>query len=157
VFAGGAIGVGGSAQQVALETPFRSFYAYDASFAGGVTVAVGDVTGAGHTDIITGAGPGGGPHVKAFDALMETEVASFYAYDAGFHGGVTVATAFADADAILDIVTGPGPGLSPLVRAFKTAGPTLVSSVLPFDATFLGGVFVGSVAPPVTPLPVMPL
>src|SRR5829696_4495967 len=35
------------------------FFAYDPSFAGGVSVALGDVTGDGKADIVTGAGSGG--------------------------------------------------------------------------------------------------
>ena len=42
----------------------RSFFAYDASFSGGVTVAAGDVDNQGRADIITGAGPGGGPSTR---------------------------------------------------------------------------------------------
>ena len=43
-----------------------SFYAYDPAFSGGVDVAVGDLNGDGVGEIVTGAGPGGGPHVRAF-------------------------------------------------------------------------------------------
>jgi len=40
--------------------------AYDASFAGDVRVALGDVDGNGFGDIITAPGPGGGPLVKVY-------------------------------------------------------------------------------------------
>jgi hypothetical protein len=83
-------------------TEVAGFYAYDPAFPGGVSVAVGDLNGDGVAEIITGAGPGGGPHVKAFSLAggVVTEVASFYAYDPAFPGGVHVA----DAD-----LTGDGP------------------------------------------------
>src|SRR5262249_13983377 len=68
-----------------------SFFAYAPGFAGGVRVAGTDVDGDGRADIITGAGPGGGPHVPAFNGITLAELASFYAYDRAFPGGVFVA------------------------------------------------------------------
>jgi FG-GAP repeat len=58
-------------------------------------VAALDVNGDGRADIITGAGPGGGPHVRIFDGLTGLQLQantndSFYAYDALFSGGVYV-------------------------------------------------------------------
>src|SRR5262249_47237689 len=61
--------------------------AYAPSFTGGVRVAVGDVTGDGRPDVITGTASGA-PHVKVFDGLTGVEVMSFYAYDPAFRGGV---------------------------------------------------------------------
>jgi hypothetical protein len=77
----------------------ESFYAYDPRFSGGVRVAVGDVNGDGHDDLITGAGPGGGPHVKVFDGLSIVQdnptpalLDSFYACnDGNDNAGVYVA------------------------------------------------------------------
>ena len=68
-----------------------SFFAFDPAFAGGVSVAVGDVTGDGTPDVVTGAGPGGGPHVKAFDGRTMAEVRNFFAGDPEYRGGVSVA------------------------------------------------------------------
>ena len=88
-------GVGGGPHVRVLSgadgTELRSFYAYSDTFPGGVSVAVGDVTGDGTPDLVTGAGPGGGPHVKVFDGVTFAEVRSFYAYDERFAGGVSVA------------------------------------------------------------------
>lgn len=70
-----------------------TFLAYDPRFGGGVRVAVEDLDGDGRADIITGAGPGGGPHVRAFDGTgqpLADAFDSFFAYDPSFTGGVFV-------------------------------------------------------------------
>src|SRR5207244_8668400 len=92
-----------------------SFFAYDAGFTGGVNVTAGDVNHDGNADIITGAGPGGGPHVKVFSGADMSLLASFFAYDAGFTGGVNVAAGDLNADLHADIITGAGPGGGPHV------------------------------------------
>jgi phospholipase C len=69
----------------------QSIEPYPAGFTGGVRVgAVADAEGIGKADIITGAGPGGGPQVLVFNGLDLTVLDNFYAYDATFSGGVFV-------------------------------------------------------------------
>jgi hypothetical protein len=76
-------------------TIIDDFFAYDPAFSGGARVAVMDVNGDGKADIITGAGPGGGPHVRIFDGatglqLQQNTTDSFMAFDPSFAGGVFV-------------------------------------------------------------------
>jgi subtilisin family serine protease len=67
------------------------FFAYNEKFTGGVNVAAGDIDGNGQDEIITGAGPGGGPHVRVFNYKGDV-VWQFFAYDSNFTGGVKVAS-----------------------------------------------------------------
>ena len=129
----------------------HGFFAYDPAFPGGVNVAVGDVNGDGVADIVTGAGPGGGPHVRVFNFLdgQFTELGGngFFAYDPEFPGGVHVAAADLGGDGVAEIITGAGPGDGPHVRAFSLAGGvvTEVASFFAYDPAFPGGVFVAGV------------
>src|SRR5256885_837777 len=75
-----------------------------ATFMGGVRVAVGDVNGDGTVDVLTAAGPGGGPHAKVYDGKSGTELYSFYAFDPKFTGGVYIAAGDIDGDGKADIV-----------------------------------------------------
>src|SRR5262249_19049371 len=56
----------------------REFFAYDPAFQGGVWVAAGDVDADDFADVVTGAGPGGGPHVKVFRGTDLSELRSFF-------------------------------------------------------------------------------
>src|SRR5437763_3039102 len=69
----------------------REFNAYDPAFRGGMFVAAADVTGDGRPDVITGAGAGGGPHVRVFDGVTGRVVSEWLAYVSTFRGGVSVA------------------------------------------------------------------
>ncbi|MCI0357896.1 MAG: phage tail protein, partial [Planctomycetaceae bacterium] len=63
----------------------------------------------GLADLIVGAGPSAGPHVKAFDGGTNAEAKSFLAYDPSFSGGVRVAAGDVNNDGVSDIITGAGP------------------------------------------------
>ena len=83
----GNVRVDGQIDESAL---IQSFYAYQSPFTGGVNVALHDTDGDGDLELLTGAGPGGGPHVKIFDPLTGQELDSFFAEAMDFHGGVLV-------------------------------------------------------------------
>ena len=65
------------------------FFAYDKNFRGGVNIAAGDIDKDGLDEIITGAGPGGTPHVRVFETDGRL-ISSFLAYENDFTGGVNV-------------------------------------------------------------------
>jgi hypothetical protein len=85
----------------------RSFFAYTPFFTGGVRVAAGDVDGDGRAEIITGGGPGGGPHVRVWSGATGAEVTGLFAFESTFAEGVFVAGPSAQSRMAIDV---PGPG-----------------------------------------------
>ena len=120
----------------------KSFFAFNSNFTGGVYVAAGDVNGDGKADIITGAGPGGGPHVSVFDGGSNQLLHSFFAFSSNFQGGVRVAAGDVNGDGRADIITGAGPGGGPHVRVFDSQNLSLLHSFFAYNSDFQGGIFV---------------
>ena len=140
-----------------------SFYAYASTFTGGVFVGAGDLNGDGDAEVVTGAGAGGGPHVKAFDGAalsagalaaqtaIDFPLASFFAYDASFNGGVSVAVGTIGGEA--DIITGSGgpsaavPAVDKpdegLVRVFVGSTPTILAEFHPYGSFAVGAALRG--------------
>lgn len=144
IITGAGSGAGGHVKvfdgSTGLET--QSFLAFTPSFTGGIFVAAGDVNNDGFADIITGADAGAAPHVKVFDGNTGGELMSFFAFDAGFTGGVRVASADLNGDGFADIITGAGPGSVPHVKVFDGASGAVMHNFLAFNSAFTGGVFV---------------
>ena len=121
-----------------------SFLAYPADFRGGVRIARGDVDGDGVADIITGPGPGAGPHVKVFSGADGHLMRSFLAFTASFANGVHVAAGDVNADGRADVIVGADAGGPPHVKVFDGATGALRSSFYAYGATFTGGVRVAA-------------
>jgi hypothetical protein len=130
---------------------FDEFMAYDPAFRGGIRVAVGDVTGDGRADLLLGAGPGGGPHVRVvtYAGGARQERAGAMVYDIGFRQGVFVAAGDVTGDGVAEIVTSADAGGGPHVRVLRydpgvPGGLVGVSEFFAYDAAFRGGVRVAA-------------
>lgn len=118
-----------------------AFYAYGASFTGGVKVAAGDIDNDGRDEIVTGAGRGGGPHVRIFNK-DGAGLGGFFAFAPSFSGGINVAAGDFNGDGRAEIAVGAGPGGGPHVKLFADNGNALLSSFFAYAPQFNGGVFV---------------
>jgi len=67
-----------------------SFLAYNNNFQKGLAVALSDIDGDGLMEIMTAAGPGGGPHVRVFEVDGELRK-SWYVYNPLSSSGVNIA------------------------------------------------------------------
>ena len=131
--------------QIADSALVANFFAYDPGFTGGVHVAIADVTGDGIPDVVTGAGAGGGPHVKGIDGTKLNQVQSsgviadsalfvnLFAFDPAFTGGVYVAATTGQ------FAVGAGAGGGPHVKVYFPNGNEKYS-FFAYDPAFTGGV-----------------
>ncbi|MEK7094940.1 MAG: putative glycoside hydrolase, partial [Patescibacteria group bacterium] len=104
------------------------FFAYTEAFRGGVRLALGDTAGDKHLEIVTGAGPGGGPHIRIFNGDGRPVAGGFFPYPKSFRGGVNIGVGDLNGDGKAEIIATPGKGAKQTVTSYNANGtPTGVS------------------------------
>jgi len=120
-----------------------SFSVFPTTFKGGVNLAVGDVNGDGHNDLVVASDTGGPPQLKVLDGqyVLTTHAllgSPFNAFPATFLGGVSVAVGDINNDGYADIVTVSGAGMATTLKVFDGNGYGLVKSFTPFGPGVAG-------------------
>ena len=129
-----------------------SFFAYGLNFNVGANVAVGDISGDGFADLVTGT-TAGNPQVKVYDGNAIARhtfndfnpdaslLASFFAYGINFNIGANVAVGDVNHDGFADLVTGATAG-NPQVKVYdgKAIARHTLSDANP-DASLLASFF----------------
>ncbi len=137
----------GLGPQVAMFTGngelIRRFFAYATTFRGGMHASVGDVDGDGENEVIATPESDAGPHVRVFNTAGAVE-SSFFAYATHLRGSFSSVIADVNSDGISDIVTAPGAGMGPHVRAFNVAGEA-VAQFFTHHTGFRGGLNISTV------------
>jgi len=121
----------------------RKFLAYGEGFKGGVRIATGDLDEDGIDEIITGAGPGGAPHIRVFDNLGNVIYAKLFPFGENINTGVDVATGDIDNDGRDEIIASLGPGSEPKIATINENGQK-EKEFLAYDKNFKGGVRVSA-------------
>ncbi len=89
--------------------------AFDASFHGGVRVAVADLAGNGKPDIVATAGPGGFPFAQIIDGRTFALGVRFSAFASGYSGGVFVSSGYFDNSGVERLVFSTGTSPTPTI------------------------------------------
>src|SRR5262245_52800076 len=128
----------------AATTEIARFVPYDPAFRGGVRVAVADVDGDGHVEIITSQGPGGTAEVRVFrmSGASVSGLVAFDATDADVTDGVFVAAGDIDGDGRTEIMAGLDAGVAVFRVTNGLAGR--VNMLPPADAAAPSEVPVGA-------------
>ena len=116
--------------------PFENYF-------GGVTVAVGDLTGDGIDDVAVAPARGRQTVVRLYDGVDGQFVREILPYDADFRGGANLSIADITGDGIEDLVVSPQ-RFRQDVRVFLGRDLSLAGGFVAYDESFVSGITVAT-------------
>jgi len=117
-----------------------SFFAFNENFRGGVRVTTGDINGDGKDEIIVGAGPGEGAHVRAFSYKGRYLGWDVFPFGTDFRGGVDVTAGDVDRDGKDEIITSQFSNGQAWIKVYKVnKARTILANFLAYSPSFEGG------------------
>ena len=125
-------------------TERHAFYPFGEGYSGGYSVALGNVRGGAHNELMVGAGSGISPRVLIYDRDFVKQH-DWLAFESSFRGGISIASGNIDGKGFDDIVVGAGPGKKPYVRTFVATGAQLYDQFVAYSSIHTPGVDVGVV------------
>jgi len=110
----------------------KEFYAFAPGFRGGINLAIGDIDNDGMTEIVAGAGFGGGPHVRIFNlnGALENQ---FFAFNSNNRNGVLLAVGDVDGNNRNEIVAVEAGKSKPIAKIFDQNGKEVGQDITLFD------------------------
>jgi hypothetical protein len=109
----------------------KTFFAYEPSFLGGVSISAGVINGI--NALVTGAGSGGGPHLKIFNLITGAEMISTFVFAPQFKGGISVSLADTNLDGVLDVIVAAGSGGGPHIKIFDGLTFQIIREFFAYD------------------------
>lgn len=120
------------------------WYPFGKNYAGGMSLAVGNVDGDGANELIIGSGKGVTATVSVYSRSLQL-IRRFAVFEKTFRGGVSIATGNVDGKGYHEIIVGPRTGKKPVIQIFDVKGKKLYPDFVAYATRGLPGIDVRSV------------